>query len=1443
MISRWYIHIFLLLCFTLTGRAYDSVVVFNEVMYHAEGTDTNEWVELYNQMSVDVDLSHWSIDGIDYTFPDGTILEGGKYLVVASNPETLKNRYQITNVFGPFTKNLANSGERIRLRNLNQRIIDELEYEDEDPWPAGADGTGYSLSKAAVNLASEPAENWRTSLQKGGTPGTINFPGQAPSPALVINEITDSGAATFWAELLNLSSNSIPLTGFTLTVVGDVNWTYEFTDLDVTLGPGEFLALDQFQLQFRPAKGDRLLLANSTGELLDFVEVKKTARARNWTRNGSWYVPGQSTKAAPNLFHLETNLVINELMYHPRPIEARPAQFEATDLVTYQASWRFRQDPQPLQSDWMQPSFDDATWQSGAALFYNETSPMPEPKTTPLQLGASAYFFRTQFTFNGSTNGVQLALEHIIDDGAVFYLNGHEVYRFNMPEGPVDYSTFASSGIPDATRSTLISIPSAYLLPGQNLLAVEVHQTSLQSSDVVFGCKLIAQVMIAPPTEYAESTNQWVELYNRGTNTIDLTGWTIAGGPSLAFAPGTSIAPGGFLILAASPAEFKADYPDLDSIPFTGKLSRGSGSVKLKDQFGNLVDSVTYSDSRPWPESPDGQGSTLERINPFSERTDPAAWAASISTGEWKTYSYSAVAESDSGPTLWHEFVFGLLDAGEVLLDDFSVVEDPSGAHKELLQNGDFERGAVSWRFLGTHRNATIIDDPNQVGNKVLRLIADGPTEHMHNHVETTFLNNTPITNGKTYQISFRAKYITGCPKLNTRLYFNRVAKTTLLDTPALVETPGRQNSTFNPNTGPQLTSLSHFPVVPKPSEPVLIAIESPNPDEITACTLWSGVNGTNWVSSEMLRSNNRFTASISAKPLGTVVQFYVEARSANGATTAYPATGAQSRALYRVNDNQRLSTKTHNFRLIMLPAEASAMHSPTNVMSNGGNFATLIYDESEVFYNCSLHLQSSERGRSEVNRVGYTLSFPCDHLFRGVHDTITFDRSGGWSGRGGRQDEIVMRHIINQAGGLPDMYNDLANLIAPDSTYSGPAMLLMAKYGSQFIDGTALPEDGSQFKIELVYYPTTTVTGDPQSPKLPQPDDVTGQDLHDMGNNPEDYRWYLLAENKSWRSDYRQIMEVAKLFSLSEPAMEEAANRLLDVNQWTRVFAAKALSGDVDTYGFGYPHNQLFYVAPGAKAITLPWDMDFAWSRSPSDSIDVGSNVGTLINSFPAFRRLYLGHIDDIIKRSFNSSYMSRWTTHYGSLVQQNYGGVLTYISQRATAARTQLPGLVPFKITSNNGQDFITNTLSVLLEGTAPFTYKQLDLRGVASSGIKWQSISNWSATLTLTNGLNTLQLIALDFQNQPVATNTLHINADLGAIDSYQDGMLDNWEIAHGLNPKINDAAADLDGDGFINFAEYLAGTDPADATDSLRLGSTLSTPNQVTLNFVARAMRSY
>jgi hypothetical protein len=113
-------------------------------------------------------------------------------------------------------------------------------------------------------------------------------------------------------------------------------------------------------------------------------------------------------------------------------------------------------------------------------------------------------YFRTRFNFAGDAAHSLLRVEALVDDGAVFYLNGVELSRLGMPAGPVAFGTLAARTIVSAGFETL-ELSGARLIQGENMLAVEVHQDSLSSPDLTFGLRLSAIVpdMAAPRRQAA----------------------------------------------------------------------------------------------------------------------------------------------------------------------------------------------------------------------------------------------------------------------------------------------------------------------------------------------------------------------------------------------------------------------------------------------------------------------------------------------------------------------------------------------------------------------------------------------------------------------------------------------------------------------------------------------------------------------------------------------------------------------------------------------------------------------------------------------------------------------------------------------------------------------------------------------------------------------------
>ncbi len=142
-----------------------SDVVINEIMYHPESDqDDDEYIELVNTGSETVNLSDWSIKGINYKFPAGSEINSGQYLVVAKNPARFQSTYSIE-PYGPYDGILRDSGESLRLVDANEQEIDSVEYDDENPWPIAADGLGASLECINPSFDNAHPRNWRAAGQ------------------------------------------------------------------------------------------------------------------------------------------------------------------------------------------------------------------------------------------------------------------------------------------------------------------------------------------------------------------------------------------------------------------------------------------------------------------------------------------------------------------------------------------------------------------------------------------------------------------------------------------------------------------------------------------------------------------------------------------------------------------------------------------------------------------------------------------------------------------------------------------------------------------------------------------------------------------------------------------------------------------------------------------------------------------------------------------------------------------------------------------------------------------------------------------------------------------------------------------------------------------------------------------------------------------------------
>ncbi|MEM7273447.1 MAG: hypothetical protein AAF547_10240 [Actinomycetota bacterium] len=112
-------------------------------------------------------------------------------------------------------------------------------------------------------------------------------------------------------------------------------------------------------------------------------------------------------------------------------------------------------------------------------------------EATALVAGQETYYFSHDFTVVDARAIPALELTTLIDDGAVVYLNGTEIHRYNMPDGPIAWNTRPSQWVGNSEEiARAVTVPAAALVDGANTIAVEVHNFWPGNPDLSFDLRL-----------------------------------------------------------------------------------------------------------------------------------------------------------------------------------------------------------------------------------------------------------------------------------------------------------------------------------------------------------------------------------------------------------------------------------------------------------------------------------------------------------------------------------------------------------------------------------------------------------------------------------------------------------------------------------------------------------------------------------------------------------------------------------------------------------------------------------------------------------------------------------------------------------------------------------------------------------------------------------------
>ena len=395
--------------------------------------------------------------------------------------------------------------------------------------------------------------------------------------------------------------------------------------------------------------------------------------------------------------------------------------------------------------------------------------------------------------------------------------------------------------------------------------------------------------------------NAFVELYNDGATAVNLVGWRLSGEVDYLFPAGTTLAAGAYLIIAEDPATIlgywgksalgpwdDATVTYADGSKEANNLANDGGTVRLRNPANLIVAEVDYSNHSPWPSAGNGDGSSIELLNPALDATHGSNWAAAKgvagpavdvtyiprATSGWKyfkgTTAPSASWKNRTGANItgWLDgtttvgnatspfFGFGYGDADDaVVLSDMREIAGTQVGYQAVYFRKEFVLPAGQMPAALEVR--TYVDDgcivfingveipsrffcgagtpTHAVGESVIGGVAFSNHEAAPNNWATYTINNLATYN-LVAGINVIAILAANEVKTSSDFSFNLELKKAV---PAgEVASPGAQNHQFTAIAAPAIRKVTHTPAAPTSNDAMIITARITDPQGVASASL-----------------------------------------------------------------------------------------------------------------------------------------------------------------------------------------------------------------------------------------------------------------------------------------------------------------------------------------------------------------------------------------------------------------------------------------------------------------------------------------------------------------------------------------------------------------------------------------------------------------------------
>lgn len=928
---------------------------------------------------------------------------------------------------------------------------------------------------------------------------------------------------------------------------------------------------------------------------------------------------------------------------------------------------------------------------------------------------------------------------------------------------------------------------------------------------------------------------EYLELFNRSGQAINLRGWRLSGGISHTFTQDFTLPAGGYLTVARNIEVLRSYHTNLTAANsvgnFNGNLANDGERIALErpellivsennrtttNVLFVVVDELEYGTGGRWPRWADGGGSSMELIDIHSDNDEPSNWRDSDETGksQWVTIERRGVLSwgaTNFPPTAQSRALHVILmDRGEALLDNVEVIR----GRRNIVLNPGFDRGTRDWIAGGTHESSTVERGAGSDGGQAMHIRAAARGDTAANRIRARL--SSGLTNSEIVTIRADVRWLRGSPDMLLRLHGNYLELAGTMPLPTNLGSPGAPNGQPPANSGPSIEQVQHWPVLPAENQQVRVIAEIADPQQIALATLTYRVDpptnvlnvSTNYVTVPMSYNGAGFySALIPGQQAGVGVAFYIDALDASGGTNRFPSAAPETEAVIVFGDATR-SGNFGTYRLWLTQTNLNRWRLRER-SSNKPLDATFVYNNERIIYNMGTLYSGSpfhwvNYTGPIANNANYLMVMPEDELFLGQTDFVLNLPSNLGSDQSGIREQTVywMANEVNQ----PFTHRRYVYLSINGVSRGPQSIFEDAQQPSRDFIEQWFPDDpdGELYKIEdwfefdeaftqrfnrdatLNAFYSASLTN--EEPQLKQ----------------ELYRWWFRKRAlRESAHDYSELFALVE--AMNTPEDEEFARQaeaLIDADAWMGAIALRHAVGDWDAFGYRRGKNMYAYKPQNGKWQLLHWDIAFAFQLGdgPFQHLfdtrvgGVEDPVNTRLLEVPVFRRAYLRALHEIANGPMLASRVN-------SVIDARFAGLVgngipllppaqvkTWISQRREFILGQLASFSSgFGITSNNGSNVTTNRNTFLLTGTAPVNVHSIRVNGQAFP-IEWQTLNSWSTRVALQSRTNVLAVQGFDVNGSPVpgASATLTVNVT-GPVEAIAGRVIINEILADPLAPE--------------------------------------------------------